>query len=695
MTRHELNHLCISAFPAVMCSAVVLGASYCVRHWDIDVFRVAEAHRRACRSIGWGVWTSLVALFMFEQTSSLYGLLPLIDSRASFSHAGAAVVGLLAVVLATRAYESVNAVGIATVAGGVVFVSCLLLPKLFLSLLGTTGLIVVAFRSIRVIPWSNPPGQYQWIRNLFNRGAWVSTFYDVQRLFVRQLAVSSELPVYFGFLDVPMENVSGHFIFAGAPGTGKTIGFRLLMQSVLPRLGDSSRAILYDAKHEQVSVVQGMGIKPLILNPFDARCMVWDLAQDFHTPSDAHQLAKLFLPEPKREADPFWRDSARGILADVILAHILSMREGDLAHWSLSDLMRSLQSRTEIDRALSLHPRTKNALRNIGEERTLAGILATLDLVRREFEVLGALWDVPSQSPERMFSLNAWFGGGGVLILGPSTMAEQVLNPLNRLLLDRVGQLVLDSSEQEATRPSRTWLFLDEFPRLGRMPRIESIMTNGRSKGLVAVLGLQDVSDLRQIYGEHQAATILGCCSHRMLFQAGSKEHAEWCVQNIGGADVVQLKWSFGWSHSTGTSSQFTRSSNLSSDEKSIPLFTRDQFRILGKPGIRTPVRDIPAWIEKLPGICRPLRAWYSLSTFSPIQAVCSVQNLVYEVEASFRWTLSRLLPKAGKDFVPRPTLAQFLASWEDMRQPELEAPQSDKSEQLSLEDLWKVSRPQ
>jgi hypothetical protein len=34
----------------------------------------------------------------------------------------------------------------------------------------------------------------------------------------------------------------------------------------------------------------------LILNPFDRRCVKWDMAADFTTPADAQQLSKLFFP---------------------------------------------------------------------------------------------------------------------------------------------------------------------------------------------------------------------------------------------------------------------------------------------------------------------------------------------------------------------------------------------------------------
>lgn len=647
--------------------AMALG--FTARNWSVEAERADAAHRSAVRALGYGVMASFGALALLDGTHSLFGLFSILDGRAGRPFLVASAVGLTVVLVLTRSYRNPLSLARCLALGIFAFMVLRTVPWTFAPFATLAVAAGTYFGFKQVVPRvkADSPKGIPWIENFFNRGGWLTTLHWARWRFWTQARVTGEETVQFGFTEVPVHNASGHFLIAGAPGTGKTIAFRLLMQSVLPKLGREHCAILFDAKHEQVSVVQGMGLTPLILNPFDARCSVWDVAQDFRTPSDTLQLAKLLLQENPKESEPFWRNSARGLLADIICAHILATAAEKIPTWSLSDILRALQSRRDIENALSMDTRTENALRNIGDERTLAGILSTLDLVRREFEVLGALWDTPWENPERRFSLTEWSKGGGVMVLAPSTMAEDVIGPLNRLVLDRVGQLILNRPKARNRAPSRTWLFLDEFPRLGKMPRIESLMTNGRSKGLVAVLGIQDVSDVRHHYGKEQAATLLGCCAHRMLFQAGSHEHAEWCAQNIGNAEVIQLRRSTGASSTRGgTSSSFSKSITTSAEERMRPLVTTDEYRLLGKPGIRDPLRTPAPWLGWIVPHVSFLRAWFSISYFSPIRAVCSVQDMVYMIEIPFIATTEHLRPQVGEDFLPRPDADQFLKSWDD-----------------------------
>jgi hypothetical protein len=341
----------------------------------------------------------------------------------------------------------------------------------------------------------------------------------------------------------------------------------------------------------------------------------------------------------------------------------LAYREQRIPHWNLSDIIRSLQSLETIRAALSLHPDTTDALRNLREDKTLHGVLATVDLVRREFEVIAGLLDRPRVSRERTFSLTDWMQESSVLILAPSATVEEVIAPYNRLIIERVGQLLLDAPEVEhntSTGRSRTWFFLDEFPRLGRMQRIEDLMTNSRSKGGICLLGLQEFSSLKEIYGPHYSITIAGTCTHKMLFQAPSPEHAEYCERIIGYEDVIQL--SRGESATCGAGGSSATVSYTAS-EKSRPLFTKDEFLTLGKPGVRVPLFVVPRWLKvrRYWPVLRDLYRMRTVSRFSPIAAICSVQGRIFRQEMSFTRTVEALAPLGGDNFQPRNVADQFL----------------------------------
>lgn len=710
--------LFLALLPIVPALIIALVTRFCARNWHIDAM---ESERLIERSKGVVLLSAaLGALSLFvlniNAAGNLFGFLSLLSWQFDSTHILALLVVSLCVFLGVKSYA--DPLSWLMLVGAVASVTLLFeidLPYRFgaawcLSALGY--LLAFFFLRWRLIPADPELPPTDWIQRIYDRGPQFISAPQALWRFIKQSYLSSEPLIRVGDQWLNVDTLSGNLMLPGAPGTGKTIVLRLMMQSVLSRIrpGSNQRAVIFDAKREQISVVTGIAPKApmIILNPFDERGAVWDLARDFKTPSDALQLSKLFLPDNPKEADAFWSKSSRGLLTDIILAHIYALRDGSIPHWSLSDLIRSLQSKDEIEKALAMSEQTKDSLRNIHEEKIYHGVLATLDLVRREFETLGALWDKPSNDPARLFSLGDWIRGSGVIILGPTVTAEAVVNPLNRLVLDRIAQLLLDCPDNDQSRDaqkSRTWLFLDEFPRLDRMPRIENLMTNGRSKGVIAVLAFQDLSELKdpQLYGEHFANVIVGACTHKIFFQASSHAHATWCSDTLGAKDVVILSKS----HSVTLSPNGTSTTiGYSASEKTRPLFTKDEFLYLGKPGQPTPIREFPNWLRFVHARFIPdaLLNFYRTSCFAPIRAIAVIQGLAFPMTLPFTRSISELTRKCGPDMIPRPDSDQFFEKWPRTLQNEtsaksIEAPTIDISPSQSTapnlkEALFRIFTP-
>ena len=200
-------------------------------------------------------------------------------------------------------------------------------------------------------------------------------------------------------------------------------------------------------------------------------------------------------------------------------------------------------------------------------------------------------------------------------------------------------------------------------------------MTNGRSKGVVAVFGFQEISDLRHIYRPEIAITLTGSCTHKVLLQAPSPEHATWCEEVIGSEHVVQLAKNT--SVTSGTGGQSSRSEGLASSEKTRPLFTKDEFRMLGKPGERMPLRLPPRWLHLIPisSLRQFGQRFYETSLFSPIRGICSVQGRIFADDLRFGDAIRALVPPVGAPFLPRPKRDQFLQTW--TRKPAVQPTQS------------------
>ena len=64
--------------------------------------------------------------------------------------------------------------------------------------------------------------------------------------------------VYWGFLNIPASEATNHFAIVGTTGSGKTMSLRMLMQSVLPYIGQGEdvRALIYDAKSDMLPILE-------------------------------------------------------------------------------------------------------------------------------------------------------------------------------------------------------------------------------------------------------------------------------------------------------------------------------------------------------------------------------------------------------------------------------------------------------
>ena len=131
---------------------------------------------------------------------------------------------------------------------------------------------------------------------------------------------------------LPQRVAYGHFAILGATGSGKTLLQRLLMHSVLPRIGKGldQRALIYDAKQDILPLRGGLGLRYPIatFHPLDARCVAWDMAADINSPAAALQAATLLVPKAQPDAKPFFSNAARHLGSGGRTHHPFHRRRG-------------------------------------------------------------------------------------------------------------------------------------------------------------------------------------------------------------------------------------------------------------------------------------------------------------------------------------------------------------------------------
>lgn len=372
----------------------------------------------------------------------------------------------------------------------------------------------------------------------------------------------------WGGLQIPRSMAPLHFLTVGASGSGKTLTIRMLVGELLTEFGTGSgrRAIVYDAKRDAVSTVAGMkpGCPVKILNPFDKRSTRWAIAKDATTPAVCLQIAESLVhaePGPNQ----FFSLAGIEILAGVLVALHLSAP----GRWDLRDVILATRDPERLRSLLESHLETAGPLIHFAEPRTLANILSTVRVRMAQLEPIAAAW---ARADDEV-SLEEWATGEMILLLGNDETTRVCLDALNRVMLRRSVELVLNGPEIEGWR---TLYVLDEVAQMGRLDCLSPLLTKGRSKGASVVLGFQDMDGLRAVY-EKSADELVGQCGTKALLRVESPATAEWESRTIGEAEEVEHQVTTSNGGGSTTHQKVKREAVLPSEFLSLPPATRDE----------------------------------------------------------------------------------------------------------------------
>lgn len=315
-------------------------------------------------------------------------------------------------------------------------------------------------------------------------------------------------------LAMPRDAETKNFLIVGAQGSGKSNLIRALSDQIILR---KDRAVLLCNKGDIASSF--LPSEAILIGAHHARSYAWDLAADVEGAAGAQQFAADIIP---RSNPPFWSNSARAVLTDIISDVIYN--KGQL--WTARDIIQAAFADTDVIREalaaidLSASPLLESKDAD-GDDRTVSGILLTMrSAVLVHLRPLAWAWD--SVPEKRRFSINRWldtdYKGRRTVILQFSPLFEEVSTLVIGGILKRVARQLSDPAT--AIDPARrVFLVLDEFNILPRIEGLGKALQVGREKGFGLVVGLQSISQMIATYGEHQANVLMDLFQVRIFGQ--------------------------------------------------------------------------------------------------------------------------------------------------------------------------------
>jgi type IV secretory pathway TraG/TraD family ATPase VirD4 len=330
---------------------------------------------------------------------------------------------------------------------------------------------------------------------------------------------------------VPEQDETKHFKLIGTTGTGKSTAIRELMTRALAR-GD--RAVIADPDGGYAHSFYQRGRGDIVLNPFDARSVKWDLFAEINCAYDADQLARSLIPDHDGP-DRSWREYARTFLTSVTRqAYEAGVSDvGELYRLLVAadaGELRTLVRGTPAQPFLDEHnARMFDSIRSVTSS------------------AVGALDYIAQQKTPR-FSIRQWVNqeSPGVLFIpykaGQIAALRSMISGWMRLaIFEAMNRDGLSAARDgDETRP--LWFVVDELDALGQIDGLKDALARLRKFGARCILGFQSIAQVSSTYGHGDAHTIVENCGNTLILRCSASEGggtARFASQLIGEREVL------------------------------------------------------------------------------------------------------------------------------------------------------------
>ncbi|MDA8260700.1 MAG: type IV secretion system DNA-binding domain-containing protein [Betaproteobacteria bacterium] len=329
----------------------------------------------------------------------------------------------------------------------------------------------------------------------------------------------------FGGIPVPFKRENTGFMVAGSPGTGKSVAIHSGMMPTMIKRGD--RAFIADRSGLFVSRYYNPKNGDVILNPLDSRAVSWSPLAEIKNPWDCKTIAKSLVPDTAGEgtAGEFQKYAQTFLQSILTYCFENGLANSDIYHLAVQANIDELREK------LGDTPAAAQIAE--GNERMFGSIRAIVATYVDPIEYLHPHAGVNGFSIKD-YVLNGKSKGRIFFNYMPDQM--DMMKAMVATCMDIFALSVMSLPENPHGR--RIWIIADEFASLGRVQSMENYLTNARKHGGSAILGLQNISQFFQLFGEHSAKTMLTSMASWLILRAADPDTAEFMSKAIGDKQI-------------------------------------------------------------------------------------------------------------------------------------------------------------
>lgn len=330
-------------------------------------------------------------------------------------------------------------------------------------------------------------------------------------------------------LPITPELLGKHILLLGGIGTGKTNAFYGMISKIKAQMTDEDVMVVFDTKGDFYDVFYQPG-DVVISNDETATGSIgtdyWNIfnevAADARGKEALTEIARMLFAEACEKTNQvFFPNAARGIF-EAILYHFMMGSPCERTNQDLMEYIQSVTSR-ELRDMLLQYPEFRSLTSYISADDSpqTQGVLSELQQVCRDI-FIGNFVEAGTLSVRDLVRKK----GGKTIFIEYDLSVGKTLTPVYSLLFD----LAIKEALGRKHSAGNVYFITDEFRLLPYLEHIDDAVNFGRSMGVKFIMGIQNVEQIYENYGEERARSILSGFQSMFAFRlndAKSREHVQ------------------------------------------------------------------------------------------------------------------------------------------------------------------------
>lgn len=362
--------------------------------------------------------------------------------------------------------------------------------------------------------------------------------------------IESDKPVFFlagtdgngtdAYIPFDEKKLSRHIMLLGGIGTGKTNAFFQIISKIKNSFSQNDVMIIFDTKgdfynefYEPGDVVISNDSTATGSDGLDYWNIFNEISYDEHMLESVVELSKsLFAEQIKKTNQIFFPNAAKDLFMACILHFIRTKPPIERTNKNLMDFIAASTS-ADLRAMLEQHRDLKGMISYIEGDNSqqTQGVKSVLDQAVREI-FIGNFCKTGTLSLKNLVRQK----GGRKVFIEYDLSVGKMLSPVYSLMFDFAIKEALSRKKSGGN----VYFITDEFSLLPNLEHIDDAVNFGRSLGIKFMIGIQNVEQIYENYGEERARSIMSGFMTGFMFRVNDHKSREYIQQRYGRCQKIE-----------------------------------------------------------------------------------------------------------------------------------------------------------